>query len=279
MSEKMPMYELSGKVAFVTGAAGAGGIGRAIALRLAQAGVHVAVNDLRPAQAGRPGLPAAVAEIEALGSRGLAIYGDVADTVQVEQMFTQLLDHFGRLDILVNNAGAPAGADRVPVVELSEDAFDLVQRVNVRGTFLCSRAAARLMIAQAEGGRIINIASTAGKQGVARYAAYCASKFAIRGFTQSLALELAENKITVNAICPGLIASERIDDMAAALRPADMSTSAYRQQMIEVALQTIPLGRMAETRDIANVAAFLSSEQASFITGKSISVDGGVHLD
>ncbi|MCY4465153.1 MAG: glucose 1-dehydrogenase [Chloroflexi bacterium] len=273
------MNGLSGKVAFVTGAAGAGGIGRAIALRLAEGGASVAVNDLRPAQAGRPGLPAAVAEIKALGARGLAIYGDVADSAQVERMFARIIAQFGRLDILVNNAGAPAGADRVPVVELHEDAFDLVQRVNVRGTFLCSRAAARLMIDQTEGGRIINIASTAGKRGVARYAAYCASKFAIRGLTQSMALELATQNITVNAICPGLIASERIDDMAAALRPADMSAADYRQQMIDAALQTIPLGRMAEPSDIANVAAFLASDEASFITGKSLSIDGGVSLD
>ncbi len=273
------MYELSGKVAFVTGAAGRKGIGRAIALRLAERGASVAVNDLRPSKGRRSGLPDAVAEIEERGSRGLAVYGDVADSAQVHAMFADAVAHFGRLDILVNNAGAPAGADRVPVVELHEDAFDLVQRVNVRGTFLCSRAAARLMIEQAEGGRIINIASTAGKQGVARYAAYCASKFAIRGFTQSLALELAAHNITVNAICPGLIASERIDDMAAALRPADLSTAEYRQQMIAAAQKTIPLGRLATTDDIANLAAFLSSAQASFITGKSISVDGGVHLD
>ncbi|MCY3575496.1 MAG: 3-oxoacyl-ACP reductase FabG [Chloroflexi bacterium] len=273
------MYELSGKVAFITGAAGVAGIGRAIALRLAERGAHIAVNDLRPTQAGRPGLPDVVDEIEALGARGLAVYGDVADSAQVDVMFAQSMAHFGRLDILVNNAGAPAGDDRVPIVELSEAAFDLVQRVNVRGTFLCSRAAARLMIGQAAGGRIINISSTAGKQGVARYAAYCASKFAIRGFTQSLALELAAHQITVNAICPGLIASERIDDMAAALRPADLSTAEFRQRMIDQATQTIPLGRLAETGDIANLAAFLSSEQASFITGKSISVDGGLHLD
>ncbi len=273
------MYALNGNVAFVTGAGGAGGIGRAIAIRLASEGANVAVNDLRPDDQGRPGLPDVVAEIEALGSRGLALYGDVADSAQVAAMFERTIAEFGRLDILVNNAGAPAGADRTLVVDLEEAAFDLVQRVNVRGTFLCSRAAARQMIEQAEGGRIINIASTAGKQGVARYAAYCASKFAIRGFTQSLALELAAHNITVNAICPGLIASERIDDMAAALKPAELSTVAYRQQMIEAALQTIPLGRLAKTQDIANLAAFLSSEQASFITGKSISVDGGVHLD
>ena len=106
------------------------------------------------------------------------------------------------------------------MVELEEEAFDIVQRVNVKGTFLCSRAAARAMISRGEGGRIINISSTAGKKGVARYAAYCASKFAVRGFTQALAQELAPHKITVNAICPGLVATERLDEIASALAPA-----------------------------------------------------------
>ena len=273
------MYNFFGQVALVTGAAGAGGIGRAIALRLAMEGAHVAVNDLRPAEQGRPGLQDVVAEIEALDRQGLAVYGDVSDSAQVDAMFAETIARFGRLDILVNNAGAPAGADRRPVVELEETAFDLVQRVNVRGTFLCSRAAARQMLAQGDGGRIINIASTAGKRGVPRYAAYCASKFAIRGFTQAMALELAGQGITVNAICPGLIASERIDDMAAALKPAGMSTSDYRQKMIDDANASIPLGRMARTDDIANAAAFLASDEASFITGKSLIVDGGVQLD
>ena len=134
-------------------------------------------------------------------------------------MLEAALQAFGQVDILVNNAGAPAGVDRVPVVELEEAAFDLVQRVNVKGVFLCSRALARHMIARGGGGRIINISSVSGKYGLARFAAYCASKFAVRGFTQSLAHELAPHQITVNAICPGLLATERIDDMAAALAP------------------------------------------------------------
>ena len=194
-------------------------------------------------------------------------------------MVDQTLAHFGQIDILVNNAGAPAGRDRVPVIELDEEAFDLVQRVNVKGTFLCCRTVARAMLERGAGGRIINISSTAGRQGVARYAAYCASKFAVRGFTQALAQELAPQQITVNAICPGLIATERIDDMAAALAPADIAPAAYREQMISSAVSSIPLGRLAETADIAKTAAFLASDQADFITGQSLTVAGGLYMD
>ena len=138
------MYHLQGKVALVTGAAGAQGLGRAIALRLAQEGANLAVNDLSEESGPRQGLPAVVSEIEALGQRALPVYADVADARQVDAMVAAALEAFGRIDILVNNAGAPAGPDRVPVVELDEEAFDLVQRVNVKGTFLCSRAVARI---------------------------------------------------------------------------------------------------------------------------------------
>ena len=273
------MYDLQGKVALVTGAAGAAGLGRAIALRLAQEGADLVVNDLSEEVTTRQGLPAVVAEIEALGRRALAVYADVSSAQQVEEMVAAVLAEFGRIDILVNNAGAPAGRDRAPVVELEEEAFDLVQRVNVKGTFLCSRAVAREMITRGEGGRIINISSAAGKQGVARYAAYCASKFAVRGFTQALALELAQHQITVNAICPGLIATERIDDMAAALAPSGVNSEDFRQEMIAKSSASVPLGRMTETADIANMAAFLASDQAEFLTGMSPTVDGGQRMD
>lgn len=273
------MYDLKGKVALVTGAAGAGGIGRAIALRLAQEGADVAVNDLHESTSPRSGLGETAAAIEALGRRALALYGDVADARDVDSMVQRTLEAFGRIDILVNNAGAPAGRDRVPVVDLEEEAFDLVQRVNLKGTFLCSRAVARHMLERGGGGRIINISSVAGKQGVPRYAAYCASKFAIRGFSQSLALELAAHQITVNSICPGLVASERIDDMAAALAPAGVDPAAQRQRMIDASIEATPLGRMTEAADIADMAAFLASDQASFLTGKSYTVDGGMRME
>ena len=131
-------------------------------------------------------------------------------------MIGQALARFGRIDILVNNAGSRPGKDRVLVVELEEEAFDEVMRVNVRGTYLVSRAVARHMTTRSGGGKIINISSGAGKKGIARYAAYCASKFAVIGFTQAMAQEMAEHRINVNAICPGLVDTERVDFIAAA---------------------------------------------------------------
>ena len=273
------MYDLSGKVALVTGAAGEAGIGRAIATRLAREGADLAVNDLPEEAGSRAGLADVVREIEALGRRALPVYADVSQADQVQRMVDEALDYFGRIDILVNNAGAPAGRDRVPVVELEEEAFDLVQRVNVKGVFLCCRAVARHMLERGGGGAIINIASTSGKQGVARFAAYCASKFAVRGFTQSLARELGPQGITVYAICPGLIASERIDDMAAALAPAGVDPADFREQMIADAIQKSALGRMTDQAEIANVAAFLASGQSDFMTGASVTVDGGLLMD
>ena len=272
------MYDLQGKVALVTGAAGAEGIGRAIALRLAEEGADLVVNDLSEGIGSRSGLLESVRAIEALGQRALPVYADVAEADQVERMVAQALEQFGRIDILVNNAGAPAGRDRVPVVELDEDAFDLVQRVNVRGTFLCCRAVARHMLERGSGA-IINISSMAGKQGVARYAAYCASKFAVRGFTQSLARELGPRGITVYAICPGLIASERIDDMAAVLAPSGVDPEDHRRDMIAEARKKSSLGRMTHQADVASIAAFLASGQSDFMTGASVSVDGGSLMD
>ena len=245
-------------------------MGRAIALRLAEEGADLVVNDLREDEGGRSGLPSSCARSKSQGGRALAAYADVTKADQVEQMVEQALERFGRIDILVNNAGAPAGADRVPVVELEEEAFDLVQRVNVKGTFLCCRAVARHMLQRGGGGTIINISSTAGKYGVARFAAYCASKFAVRGFTQSLARELAPHQITVYAICPGLIASERIDDMATVLAPPGVHAADHREHMIAAAIQDSALGRMTEQSDIANVAAFLASDQSDFMTGASL---------
>ncbi len=269
------MYDLTGKVALVTGAAGAGGLGRAIALRLAAEGADLVVNDLSEDSSPRKGLPNVVREIEAMGRRALPVYADVSSAADVQRMVNETLDAFGQIDILVNNAGAPAGPDRVPVIELEEAVFDLVQRVNVKGAFLCSRAAARAMISRGQGGRIINIASTAGKRGLPRYAAYCASKFAVIGFTQALAQELGAQGITVNAICPGLVATERIDDMAVALAPAGSSAAEHRQAMIDSNIAGSALGRLTETKDVAGMAAFLASDEAAFLTGMSYTVDGG----
>lgn len=269
------MYHLDGKVALVTGAAGEHGIGRAIALRLAREGADVVVADVvvgRNAQWG--GLDAVVAQIEQMGCRAKGIVASVADANDVERMVNDTLDRFGRLDILVNNAAAPAGPDRVPVLELSEEIWDLVQEVNVKGTFLCSRAAARHMVERGSG-KIINLASTAGKRGNARYAAYCSSKFAVIGFTQSLALELAPHNINVNAICPTLIDTERVYGIASGLKPDNMTSEEYRDQMIAKYAQTVPLGRVGQPEDVAQAAAYLASAESNFMTGLAINVTGG----
>ncbi len=270
------MPTLKDKVALVTGAGGEHGIGRAIARRFAQEGAHVVVSDLTVnARGDWAGLHAVVEEIEALGQQALAMEVDVTRAEQVDQMVQGVLDRFGKIDILVNNAGAPAGPDRVPVVELEEDVFDLIQRVNVKGTFLCARAVARYLIVRGEGGKIINISSTAGLRGVAKFAAYCASKFAVVGFTQCLALELGAHGIHVNAVCPGLTETERMDGIASGLKPEGTSTEEFRDQMIDRFAQGNPLGRIGQPEDVANVAAFLASSDGDYMTGQAISVSGG----
>jgi meso-butanediol dehydrogenase/(S,S)-butanediol dehydrogenase/diacetyl reductase len=153
--------------------------------------------------------------------------------------------------------------------------WDYVQRVNGKGTFLCSQAAARVMIEAKRGGRIINLSSTAGKVGTARFAAYCASKFAVIGFTQALALELAAHHITVNAICPALVDTERVNFIAEALAPPGVSAAEFRVQHVQQSSAATPLGRIARPSDVANMAAFLASAESEFMTGLAISVSGG----
>ncbi|MDP7511646.1 MAG: SDR family NAD(P)-dependent oxidoreductase [Dehalococcoidia bacterium] len=281
------MYDLSGKVAIVTGAGGRHGIGRAIALRLAREGADVVVTDIQRGpdsiraedrQAGWEGLPTLEGEIEALGRQALGLVSDVSDSAQVADMVSRTLDRFGHIDSLVNNAGAPPHRDRVLVVDLEDDAFDEVMRVNVRGTYLCCKAVARHMIQRGGGGKIIVISSGAGKRGRARFAAYCASKFALIGFTQSLAHELGSHRINVNAICPGLVDTERADGIAAALAPEGESAEEYRVSMVAERAGTTPMGRVAVGGDIAKMAAFLASSEADYLTGLSISVSGGTEM-
>ena len=244
----------------------------------------MALNDIHATSAPGSnwgGMAQVVDEIKALGRRSAGIAADIGDAAQVQAMIDRVVATFGRIDILVNNAGARAGRDRVPVVELDEADWDRVQRINSKGTFLCSRAAARAMLAgphSPRGGRIINIASTAGKNGSARYAAYCASKFAVVGFTQSLAQELAPHGINVNAICPSLIVTERIDDIASALAPSNVTAEEQRAALMARAAALSPIGRMAEIGDVAALAAFLASSESNYLTGLAISVAGGSQM-
>ena len=281
------MYDLNGKVALVTGAGGRHGIGRAIATRLAAEGADIVVTDvaasldaIRAADRldGWQGLPSVVDEIQALGRRSIGLYYDVSDGAQVAGMVSDTLNEFGRIDILVNNAGSRPGRDRVLIVELEADAFDEVMRVNVRGTYLVSQAVCRHMIDRGGPGKIINISSGAGKRGIARYGAYCASKFAVIGLTQSLAHEMAPHRVNVNAICPGLVDTERVDFIAAALAPEGASGEEHRALMVRERAMRVPLGRIAQGDDIARMAAFLSSAESDYMTGLSISVSGGSEM-
>lgn len=278
------MYNLDGKVALVTGAGGRNGIGRAIALRMAKEGADVAVNDIvehpyTNDDVGWGGLPNVTVEIEAMNRRAISVVADVSDAKQVEEMVDKVVSHFGKIDILVNNAGTKAGKDRVPVVDLAEEDWDRVQRVNVKGVFLCCKAVARHLIAQGTGGKIINLSSVRGKQGAASYAAYSASKFAVIGLTQSLAHELAPYQINVNALCPSLVDTERVSHLASALMLKDLSAEEQRAEFVRRSEQSVPLGRLAEGVDVAKMAAFLASEESAYLTGLSIPVAGGLLMD
>lgn len=273
------MTPLLGKVALVTGAGGYQGIGRAIALRLARDGADVAVNDLALSTASKEsswgGLTSVVDEIKALGRRSIPVVGDVSDAASVEGMFQTMLEHFGQIDILVNNAASRPGRDRALVVDLDPEAWDQVQKVNVRGSFLCCRSAARAMIKRGKGGKIILLSSTKGRHGAIKHAAYAASKFAVLGLMQSLALELAPHKINVNAICPGVVDTERLKLIADALETGGDSPGVAHAKMLEQSAAVNPLGRVAQAEDIAKAAAFLASNESDYVTGEALMVSGG----
>ena len=279
------MYNLNGKVALVTGAGGEYGIGRAIATRLAKEGADVIVNDVvnnpyADDSTDWEGAASVAREIEALGGQAAIILADVSDAEQVDALVNEGVGRFGHIDILVSNAGSRPGPDRVPVVELEEEAWDTVHKINLKGTFLSCRAVARHMINRGGGGKIITMSSVSGKSGSARFAAYAASKFGVIGFTQALAQELASHHINVNAICPGVVDTERWSYIAAALSSEDISGEEWRAsgrhaEAMKQRDSRVPLGRVAIGEDVAKTAAFLASSESDYLTGLAINVAGG----
>lgn len=274
------MASLSGKVALVTGCSGERGVGRSVARRLAADGADLVITSsgtrmaLSKPTSGWRGLEAVAQEVRESGRECLTAALDVRSASQIDRVIQMTLEKFGRLDILVNNAAAPAGADRVPVVQLSEEAWDIVLDVNLKGTFLCSKAAVRAMLSQHIRGRIINIGSDNSKVGQPKLAAYCASKFGLIGFAQALAMELAPAGITVNTVCPGPIDTERVDHFG---RREDGSyDEARRRERIRQLEAATPLGRLATPADVAEVTAFLASDGAEYITGQAINLVGGL---
>ena len=280
------MPGLEGKVALITGAGGMRGVGRASALKLAAQGADIAITDIRRDATDLPpgetraewrGILSVAEEVEALGRRCFPIYCDLGDETQIERMVGDAATHFGRIDILVNNARAIIGRDKTPVTELPRDVWDNFMSINATAVYLCTKFAGREMIARGQGGRIVNIASNAAKQASAMGAAYSASKFAVLGLTQASALDLAPYDITVNAVCPGPINTDRMSywerDQAA---QRGVSLEEFRRGIVEDAGRRTPLGRIAEAEDVANMVAFFASEEASFITGQAYNVNGGL---
>jgi len=247
-------------------------IGRPIAVEMARAGCRVVITGSgRPPEqypddekeAGWRDIESVAEEIRAAGGSVLPAVSDVGDESAVRALLASTLQAFGRVDFVINNAGAARGRDRVPVVQMPIDAWDTVIRVNLRGTFLMSKIFGEHLIEAGQGGAIINISSIAGKILPPNTSAYAASKAGIQALTASMAQEVGPQGIRVNAICPGLVDTVRIDDIR--------GTPAWDQSTLR-----IPLRRMGAGEEIAYAAIYLCSEQGAWITGQSINIDGGM---
>lgn len=243
------MINLKNKTAIVTGAKQ--GIGKGIALMLAKSGANVVVADLDAKEC-----EAVCKEIEALGVKSMPIKCDVSKKTDIDNMISSTVKEFGGLDILVNNAGI---YPFVPFDKMSEADWDKVIDINLKGTFLCSQAAAAVM---GEGSRIIDVSSIASIVGFAGLAHYCASKGGVNAMIRAMAIELAQKKITVNAVLPGAIQTPGASN--------GMTDDALKQT-----IAAIPLARMGQPEDIAGAVLYLASDLADYVTGQTIVVDGG----
>lgn len=246
--------ELEGKVAIVTGAGREGkGIGRSIALKLAKAGAKIVIADFVEDAA-----KAVAADVEAAGGEALAVRANVADLADVEAMVSSAVDKFGKVDILVNNAGITR--DNL-ILRMSEAEWDSVLDTNLKGTFLCTKVVSKLMLRQ-RSGKIVNVASVMGVMGNAGQANYSASKGGVIALTKTTAKELGSRGVNVNAVAPGFIQTVMTQEM-----PESAKKDIEKQ---------IPLQQLGTPEDVANVIGFLCSEDASYVTGQVIHIDGGM---
>ncbi len=275
------MAGLRDAVAIVTGAGRRGGIGAAVALRLAREGAHVVIGDICSPPADLPHAGSSrwedcvtlAEEIESFGVRALALRLNVALASSVQEMVARVQEEFGRLDVLVNNAGTAIGP--APVVLMEEDAWRRTLEINATGTFLCCKYALPLMIEVGCGGRIINMSSIAADRPKPYASAYGASKAAIVALTRSLAQEVAVHGITVNSILPGDVHTEL---KHWALQVEATATGRSYEETLAAAEARVPLGRFATPEDVAQLVSFLASDEAAFITGQAYNLTGGREL-
>lgn len=280
------MSDLKGKVALITGAGGMKGLGRSIALKMAALGADVVLTDVWRKPEDLPptelrvawrGIESVAEEVRSTSVGCLAVPCDLKSSEQIRGMVKHAVEHCGGIDILVNNARAIIGRDRVPITDLEEEVWNHFLAINTTAVFLLTKLVGREMIRQGQGGRIINIGSNASKTAGIRQAAYSASKFALIGLTQSSALDLAPYGITVNAVCPGPTNTDRLNYRERAeAEEKGVPYEEIRASAIKKAAQATPLGRVAEPGDVANLVAFLASDEASFITGQAYNVNGGL---
>jgi 2-hydroxycyclohexanecarboxyl-CoA dehydrogenase len=251
--------KLSGKTALVTGAGR--GIGRAIALTLAREGCQVGIADILPGSA-----EAAAAEVEALGVKGLALPGDLTSRAEVEGMVGKALAQFGQIDVLVNNAGW----DRMGLfLDTDEDTWDRIIAVNLKAMLYVCKAILPHMVARGAG-KVVNVASDAGRVGSSGEAVYSATKGAVIAFSKALAREMARHRITVNVVCPGLTETPLLQSLR--------DQSPKMEKILEAVTRATPLGRVATPEEIAGAVAFFASPEADFVTGQTLSVSGGLTM-
>lgn len=279
------MADLSGKVALVTGAGRQRGLGRAMALRLAQDGADVVVSAYprdpssfpdHERKANWKGSQSTAEEIQSMGRRAVAADCDVTDKESVQKMVDAGIEALGHIDILVNNAGLPSDAGAANILDMDDDVWYQTIDVNLNGVYLVTKAVGRAMRDAERGGSIINISSLAGRRGLPDYGSYCASKFGVVGLTQQLALELIKYGIRTNCIAPGTHDTDMMDGtIGRSSENYGLTEEQFRAQL----KGSVPMGRQGRAEELAAAVSFLAGDDSSYVNGQTLNVDGGAQMN